>query len=72
MRPRSGGLCLWYGPAATAPIEPPAWEHPYATGAALKRQKRPPQKKERKKKAKEKVIFLKKGSDNNIYLVVKI
>ena len=32
-------LWLWCGPAATAPIQPLAWEHPYAVGAALKGQK---------------------------------
>ena len=32
-------LGLWRRPAATAPIEPLAWEPPYAVGAALKRQK---------------------------------
>ena len=32
-------LCLWHRPAATALILPLAWEFPYATGAALKRQK---------------------------------
>ena len=33
---------LWLGlwPAATAPIQPLAWELPYAVGAALKRQKK--------------------------------
>ena len=31
-------LWLWCRPAATAPIRPLAWEPPYATGAALKRQ----------------------------------
>ena len=30
---------LWCKPAAVAPIQPLAWELPYATGAALKRQK---------------------------------
>ena len=32
---------LWFGPAATAPIRPLAWEPPYAyaVGVALKRQK---------------------------------
>ena len=30
---------LWYRLAAAAPIRPLAWEPPYATGAALKRQK---------------------------------
>ena len=29
---------LWYVPAASAPVGPLAWEPPYATGAALKRQ----------------------------------
>ena len=28
-------LWLWYRPAATAPIQPLAWELPYAVGAAL-------------------------------------
>ena len=32
-------LWLWGRPAATAPIQPLAWEPPYAVGAALKRQK---------------------------------
>ena len=32
-------LLLWHKLAATAPIEPPAWEPPYAAGASLKRQK---------------------------------
>ena len=34
-------LWLWCRPAATAPIRHLAWEPPYATGAALKRQKKP-------------------------------
>ena len=38
-------LWLWRRPAATAPIRPLAWEHPYATGVALKRQKTHTQKK---------------------------
>ena len=33
-------LWLWCRSAATAPIRPLAWEHPYATGAALKKPKR--------------------------------
>ena len=37
-------LWLWCRPAAAAPIEPLAWEFPYAVGAALKR----PKKKEKK------------------------
>ena len=32
-------LWLWHRPAATAPIGPQAWEPPYATDMALKRQK---------------------------------
>ena len=30
-------LWLWHRPATTAPIQPLAWESPYAVGAALKR-----------------------------------
>ena len=29
-------LWLWWRPAATVPIQPLAWEPPYATGGALK------------------------------------
>ena len=36
---RSCMLWLWLRPAATTPIQPLAWDPPYATGAALKRQK---------------------------------
>ena len=32
-------LWLWWRPVATVPIRPLAWEPPYASGAALKRQK---------------------------------
>ena len=32
--------CVWYRPAAPAPIQPLAWEPPYATGAALKTKKK--------------------------------
>ena len=32
-------LWLWCRPAAAAPVQPLAWELPYATGAALKKQK---------------------------------
>ena len=39
---------LWCRPAAVAQIRPPAWELPYAEGAALKRKK----KKEKKEKHK--------------------
>ena len=41
--PRRGSdpvlLWLWGRPAAVAPILPLAWEFPYATGEALKREK---------------------------------
>ena len=33
-------LWLWCKLAATVPIRPLAWEHPYTTGAALKRPKK--------------------------------
>ena len=33
-------MWLWYKPVAIAAIQPLAWEPPYATGAALKRQKK--------------------------------
>ena len=49
-------LWLWCGPAATALIQPLAWEIPYAASAALKRKK--------KKKTFTKKIRLKK--DKNI------
>ena len=29
-------LWLWHRPAATAPLRPPAWESPYASGVSLK------------------------------------
>ena len=37
---------LWYRPGTIAPIQPLAWELPYAVGAALKR---PKKKKERER-----------------------
>ena len=42
-------LRLWHRLAATTPIEPLAWEPPYAAGAALEKAKR--QKKKKKKKS---------------------
>ena len=39
-------LWLWCRPVATAPIQPLAWESPYAASAALKRHKKK-EKKER-------------------------
>ena len=38
-------LWLWRRPAATAPVGSPAWEPPYAAGAAPEKAKAPPQKK---------------------------
>ena len=32
-------LWLWHRPAGTAPIQPLAWESPYAVGVALKKDK---------------------------------
>ena len=31
---------LWYRPAAETPIQPLAWELPYAPGAALKKERK--------------------------------
>ena len=45
-------LWLWHRLAAVAPIGPLAWEPPYATGVALKRQKEK-KKRERERKRKE-------------------
>ena len=33
-------MWLWYRPAAATLIQPPAWDLPYATGVALKREKK--------------------------------
>ena len=41
-------LWLWCRPEAVALTRPLAWEPPYATGAALKRTKRPPPQKKRR------------------------
>ena len=46
-------LWLWRRPAATAPIQPLAWEPPYATGVAQDMAKRP-------KKKKKKVLITRK------------
>ena len=40
-------LWLWHRPAAIAPILPLAWEHPYAVGAARKKERK--KEKERKR-----------------------
>ena len=43
-------LWLWRRPAAIAPIQPLAWEPPYAAGAALKKTKDKKNKKQTNKK----------------------
>ena len=45
---------LWHRPMATAPIQPLAWESPYAVAAALEKAKR--QRKKDKKKEKKKPV----------------
>ena len=40
-------LWLWHLPVATAPIQPLAWESPYALGETLKKQKKKKKKKKR-------------------------
>ena len=67
-------LWLWCRLAATAPIRPPAWEPPYATGAPLKRQKT--KKKNRDKKTVEKIsetksYFLKDKIDKPLAIPTK-
>ena len=49
-------LWLWHRPAVAAPIQPLAWELPYAAGAALKRK--------RKKNA----VWPSKSQTNHCYL----
>ena len=46
-------LWLWCRPAATAPVQPLAWEPPHAVGAALEMAKRPKKKKIRKESEKD-------------------
>ena len=43
-------LWLWYKPAAVAPIGSLAWELPYASDVALKRQKKKKKKQKKRKK----------------------
>ena len=49
-------LWIWRRPAATAPIQPLAWEPPYAAGAAQEIAKRQKKKKKKKKKKREKLF----------------
>ena len=46
---------LWHRPEAAAPVQPLAWELPYAVGVALKRQKE--KKKEKKKKQRHSTVL---------------
>ena len=48
-------LWLWCGLAAAAPIQPLAWERPYASGMALKGKKKKKKKNRNQKKLKPKV-----------------
>ena len=57
-------LWLWYRLAATALIQPLAWECPYAAGMALKRQKK-------KKKRKKKTIYI-CLFNVNVFLLINI
>ena len=41
-------LWLWHRSVATAPIQPLAWEPPYASGANPKKTKRPKKRKKKK------------------------
>ena len=50
-------LWLWHRLAATALIQPLAWELPYAVGAALEKTKKKEKEKEKKRKEKKICIF---------------
>ena len=52
-----GLLWLWHRPEATAPIQPLAWEPPYAVAMALEK----PKKKKRKEKKSSNFISKKKA-----------
>ena len=47
-------LWLWRRPVATAPIQPLAWEPPYAAGAALEKTKKEKERKEGRKEGRKK------------------
>jgi len=49
-------LWLWHRPVATAPIQPLAWEPPYAAGAALEKAKRQKNKKPKTKEPKHNLL----------------
>ena len=46
-------LWLWCRPAVVAPVRPLAWELPYASGAALKKQNKQQQQQQKPKKVAE-------------------
>ena len=50
-------LWLWCGPAATAPIQPLAWEPPYATGVALKSKKQKAKKHTHTQKKTKQIVY---------------
>ena len=43
-------VMVWLWPAAVAPVRPLVWEPPYASGAALKSQKKNPKNKQKRRK----------------------
>ena len=45
-------MSLWHRPATVAPIQPLAWELPYATGVALGKKKKAKERKKTRKQAK--------------------
>ena len=64
-------LRLWHRPAATALIQPLAWEPPHAAGAALKHTHTKTQKKERENNtsvetAKKKACIFENGENCNL------
>ena len=62
-------LWLWCRSAATAPIQPLAWEPPYAAGAALKRQKNKNKKKQKAKQKKRDTAAYNKVHLGDVYPV---
>ena len=55
-------LWLWHKLAAVAPIQPLAWELPYAAGAALKSEKKKKKKKKKEKKKEDFISILQQAS----------
>ena len=51
-------LWLWRRPVATAPIRPPAWESPYAVGAALEKTKKTKKKKKKRERERDDIAIM--------------